>query len=169
MSKKAKLITALLALILFLDQGTKWVVDRTIPLNTTIPVISGFFDLTHIRNTGVAFGILAGRRAAWRSSLLIAFSLIAMAFIALLLWRVSETERMLISSVTLILGGALGNLTDRLLHGEVIDFLDFYWSSLHWPAFNVADSSITIGVFLTLFRLLRLGDNDPFHPKTTQS
>ncbi len=162
MSHKIKLIGLILTLILVLDQGTKFIVDRTIPLHHSIPVIENLFNLTHIRNTGAAFGILAGKRGWVRSSFLLFFSLLAMGFIIVLLRRLPEKENTLTLALSFILGGAMGNLIDRLLYGEVIDFLDFYWSGYHWPAFNAADSFITIGVILTLFRLIQSKDKDPF-------
>lgn len=162
MSRKIKLIGLTLTLILVLDQGTKIIVDRTIPLHHSIPVIDNLFNLTHIRNTGAAFGILAGRRGWVRSSFLLFFSLVAMVFIIVLLRRLPENEKTLTIALSFILGGAIGNLLDRLLYGEVIDFLDFYWSRYHWPAFNAADSFITVGVILTLFRLIQSKDKDPF-------
>ncbi len=162
MSHKIKLIGLTLTLILVLDQGTKIIVDRTIPLHHSIPVIDNLFNLTHIRNTGAAFGILAGRRGWVRSSFLLFFSLVAMVFIVVLLRRLPENEKTLTIALSFILGGAIGNLLDRLLYGEVIDFLDFYWSRYHWPAFNAADSFITVGVILTLFRLIQSKDKDPF-------
>ena len=85
-----------------------------------------------------------------------------MGFIIVLLRRLPEKEITLTLALSFILGGAMGNLIDRLLYGEVIDFLDFYWSRYHWPAFNAADSFITIGVLLTLFRLIQSKDHDPF-------
>ncbi|MCH6545099.1 MAG: lipoprotein signal peptidase [Deltaproteobacteria bacterium] len=162
MSHKIKLIGLTLTLILVLDQGTKIIVDRTIPLHHSIPVIDNLFNLTHIRNTGAAFGILAGRSGWVRSSFLLFFSLVAMGFIIVLLRRLPENEKTLTIALSFILGGAIGNLLDRLLYGEVIDFLDFYWSRYHWPAFNAADSFITVGVILTLFRLIQSKDKDPF-------
>ncbi|NIO10289.1 MAG: signal peptidase II [Deltaproteobacteria bacterium] len=162
MSRKIKLILITLVLILALDQGTKVLVDRTISLHHSIPVIENFFNLTHIRNTGAAFGILAGQRGWFRTLFLISFSLLAMGFIVVLLRRLPESERVLTLALSFILGGATGNLIDRLLYGEVIDFLDFYWSNYHWPAFNVADSFITVGVGLTLIRIIQSKDKDPF-------
>jgi len=149
-------------MIVLLDQGTKLIVDRSLPLNHSIPVIENLFNLTHIRNPGAAFGILADRKGILRKSFLILFSLAAIGFIIILLRRLTQGEKLLIISLTFILGGALGNLIDRIFYGEVIDFLDFYWSRYHWPAFNVADSFITVGVFLTVVRMIRSKGNDPF-------
>ena len=154
----------LLGAILLLDQGTKLIVDRTIPLHRSIPVVEGWFDLTHARNTGAAFGLLAGERRAVGSFILIAFSLAAVGFIIHLLRRLAETDTGLILSLTFILAGALGNLIDRVFYGEVIDFLDVYWNGYHWPAFNVADSFITVGAVLCLWFLTRTKGRDPFAP-----
>jgi signal peptidase II len=148
--------------ILVLDQLTKWVVDRTMPLHHSIPVIDGFFNLTYIRNTGAAFGIFAGSAAAFRLPFLLVFSLLAIGFIIMMVRRLPDGEKGLITALALILGGALGNLIDRALYGEVIDFLDFYWKSYHWPAFNVADSCITIGVAITIFYMIKAKGADPF-------
>ncbi|MCY4488085.1 MAG: signal peptidase II [Deltaproteobacteria bacterium] len=163
--KRARVIL-LLAAILLLDQGTKLIVDRTIPLYRSIPVIEGWFDLTHARNTGAAFGLLAGERRAVGSFILIVFSLAAVGFIIHLLRRLVETDTGLILSLTFILAGALGNLIDRVFYGEVIDFLDVYWNGYHWPAFNVADSFITVGAVLCLWFLMRTKGRDPFAPRS---
>ncbi len=162
--RKRARIVVLLAAILLLDQGTKLLVDHTIPLHHSIPVIEGWVDLTHVRNTGAAFGLLAGQRRALASYALIAFSLVAVVFVIHLLRRLAETDTGLILSLTFILAGALGNLADRLFYGEVIDFVDVYWNAYHWPAFNVADSFITVGAVLCLYGLMRTQGRDPFSP-----
>lgn len=147
--------------ILLLDQVAKWLAARYLPLNLPVPVIEGFFNLTYVRNKGAAFGILAGSSAWLRRPLLILFSVAAIAFIVRLLVYLPRSERLLATALTIILGGAVGNLIDRIVYGEVIDFLDFYWSVYHWPAFNVADACITVGVLLTLGRL-SAAKRDPF-------
>ena len=157
----------LLVSIVLLDQGTKILVDQALPLHSSIPVIEGFFDLTHIRNTGAAFGFFAGRRGALASYALLLFSLVAIGFIVSLLRRLDRGETGLLVSLTFILAGAFGNLIDRLWYGEVVDFLDFYWRGYHWPAFNVADSFISIGVVLTLVLLLSRRGEDPFSRKAS--
>ena len=151
-------------MILLFDQGTKLLVDHTIPLHHSVSVIDGLVDLTHVRNTGAAFGLLAGHRRALGSYILIVFSLIAIVFVIHLLRRLSDADTGLILSLTFILAGALGNLVDRLFYGEVIDFLDVYWNGYHWPAFNVADSFITVGAVLCLWFLMRTKGRDPFSP-----
>ena len=151
-------------MILLFDQGTKLLVDHTIPLHHSVSVIDGLVDLTHVRNTGAAFGLLAGHRRALGSYILIVFSLIAIVFVIHLLRRLSDADTGLVLSLTFILAGALGNLVDRLFYGEVIDFLDVYWNGYHWPAFNVADSFITVGAVLCLWFLMRTKGRDPFSP-----
>ena len=162
MSPKAKLVFNLLIAIVLLDQVTKIVVDQTLPLEQAVPVIENFFSLTYIRNTGAAFGILAESDEFFRRTFLIAFSLAAIGFIVIMLQRLPQNEKALITALGFILSGAVGNLIDRVIHGEVIDFLDFYWSGYHWPAFNFADSFITIGVVVILFRLATAKGQDPF-------
>jgi signal peptidase II len=152
-------------IILVLDQLTKMIVDRTMSLHQSIPIIDGLFSLTYVRNTGAAFGLFAGTHEAFRLPFLILVSVLALGFVVVMLKRLRDEETGLITALSLIIGGAIGNLIDRILYGEVIDFLDFYWSHYHWPAFNVADSCITIGVLITLYYLIRAKGEDPFAAK----
>jgi signal peptidase II len=140
--------------ILLLDQWTKYVVVQKLTLYHRIEIIQGFFNLTHVRNTGGAFGIFGGERGGLGSVLFIIVSLIAIGCVFFLLVKIKENEEMLALPFSLILGGAIGNLIDRLQYGEVVDFLDFYLSTYHWPAFNVADSAICIGIGLLALELL---------------
>jgi signal peptidase II len=151
--------------ILVLDQLTKMIVDRTMSLHQSIPIIDGFFSLTYVRNTGAAFGIFSGSHEAFRLPFLILVSVLALGFVVVMLKRLRDEETGLITALSLIIGGAIGNLVDRVLYGEVIDFLDFYWSNYHWPAFNVADSCITVGVLITLYYLIKAKGEDPFAAK----
>ena len=162
MSAKIKLVGGWLTFILVVDQLTKFVVDQSIPLHHSIPVIDNLFSLTYIRNTGAAFGFLAGSAAAFRLPFLIVFSLVAIGFVVAMLRRLPDQETGLITALAFILGGAIGNLIDRLAYGEVIDFLDFYWGRYHWPAFNVADSFISVGVCIAVFYLVKAKGGDPF-------
>lgn len=162
MSRKWKILTVWLVVILILDQLTKHAIDRWMSLHHSIPIIDGLFNLTYVRNTGAAFGIFAGSHEAFRLPFLILVSVVAIGFVCVMLKRLRETETGLITALSFILGGALGNLIDRVVFGEVIDFLDFYWSRYHWPAFNVADSFITVGVTITLFYLIKYKNEDPF-------
>jgi signal peptidase II len=162
LSAKTKLVLIWLAIILISDQLTKFIVDQSMPLHHSIPVIDDLFSLTYIRNTGAAFGIFAGSAAAFRLPFLIVFSLVAIGFVIVMLRRLPERETGLITALAFILGGAVGNLIDRVFYGEVIDFLDFYWGRYHWPAFNVADSFISVGVCITVFYLTKAKGEDPF-------
>lgn len=136
------------------DQITKRLVARGIPQGGQITIIPGFFNLVHTNNRGVAFGILADAHSTGVVWLLIAFSLAVMGLVAWLL--TSDRIPGLSGQVgaALILGGAAGNVLDRLIRHSVVDFLDFYVSTYHWPAFNLADSAIVIGGGLIVFSLL---------------
>ncbi|GAB4301072.1 MAG: signal peptidase II [Desulfuromonadia bacterium] len=152
MSKRT-LILSIVVVGIILDQGTKLLVHRTIPLYQSIPVIDGFFSLTHVRNRGAAFSILS--QTPWRLPFFLAVTLVAMVTVGVMLRRVDSTRTLEITGLSLILSGALGNLIDRLRLGEVIDFLDIFWRGHHWPAFNVADSAICIGVGILIYDTLR--------------
>jgi signal peptidase II len=154
MKRKYWVLLICLVLIISLDQYTKHEVEQRIRVYQTIEVIDGFFNLTHLRNTGGAFGILAGHKDGIGSLLFITVSLLAVGVILYLLHKAKEHERTLSLSLSLVLSGAIGNLIDRIRYGEVVDFLDFYLFSYHWPAFNIADSAITIGIGLMAFELL---------------
>ena len=145
----------LIALAVFAaDQVTKAVVDRTIPLQEVRTIVPGLFRLTHVNNRGAAFGIFADSPGEGKIAVLIFLSVVALVVLVTLLWRNQPSARRMGLGLTLILGGAVGNLFDRLVHGSVVDFLDFYWSGYHWPAFNVADSAIVIGAVLLLVDMM---------------
>ena len=137
---------AIAAVVVVLDQLTKMLVIAKLPLYHTIPVIPGFFNLTHIRNPGGAFGFMAGGSQGLRNLLFIGVSIVAMGLLIAFYRSTPRTHRWLASALAMIFGGAVGNLIDRLRFGEVVDFLDVYVGAYHWPAFNVADSAITIGI-----------------------
>lgn len=162
MSRKWKIVGVWVAAIVICDQITKAIVDRTMSLYDSIQIIDGLFNLTYVRNTGAAFGIFAGSHEVFRRPFLIGVSIVAIGFILAMLRRLREDATGLAVALAFILGGAIGNLIDRIVYGEVIDFLDVYWSTYHWPAFNIADSFITIGVTITLFYLVRAKGDDPF-------
>jgi signal peptidase II len=140
--------------VILLDQISKYIVLRTIALHESIPVISGFFSLVHTRNRGMAFGLMNRPGSDFSFYFLVAATIAAV--ILLLFWftKLKDEERRLIFGISLILGGAIGNLIDRLRLREVIDFLDFYIGTYHWPAFNLADSAITLGTFWVAINLL---------------
>jgi signal peptidase II len=164
LSAKWKRVYTWTVSIVIVDQVTKVIVDRTMPLYHSIPIIDGFFNLTYVRNTGAAFGIFAGAHEVFRLPFLIGVSVLAIGFILLMLKRLRADATGLITAFAFILGGAVGNLIDRIVYGEVIDFLDVYWSGYHWPAFNIADSFITIGVAITVFYVIKAKGEDPFAP-----
>jgi len=141
-------------LIVALDRATKWLVMKRFPLHDGMQIIPGFFRLSHEENRGAAFSLFADSPAHWRMVLLVAFSVLALIVVATLLWRNSHALASTGFGLALIMGGAIGNLWDRLLHGSVIDFLVFYIGHYQWPAFNVADSAIVIGACLLAFEIL---------------
>jgi len=132
--------------VVILDQATKLLVQRAFRLGESLPVLPGFFNLTYVLNPGAAFGLLAGAAAAFRGPFFIAVSVLAIAVICYYHARYARGRPLPTVGLALILGGALGNLIDRLRVGMVIDFLDFYLGAYHWPAFNVADGGVTVGV-----------------------
>ncbi len=140
--------------IILLDQFSKMIILQQVPLFHMIPVIPGFFNITHIHNPGGAFGFMAGQGPEVRTFLFQAMSILAAVFIAVFYYRTPSEYRWLSFGLLLILGGAIGNMIDRFRFGEVVDFLDFYIKGYHWPAFNVADSGITVGMVILVLHLL---------------
>ncbi len=138
------------ALILISDRMTKWLVLQKITLHDSIDVVPGIFRLTHVQNQGAAFGLFSESPSEWRVALLVMFSLAALAVVSALLWKNGNALNATAIALSLVFGGALGNLWDRVMSGRVIDFLDFYVGAHHWPAFNIADSAIVVGAFLLL-------------------
>jgi signal peptidase II len=153
MKRKYWILIIVCLLILFLDQWTKQAVQQSLSLYQKVEVIHGFFNLVHVRNTGGAFGIFGGEKGGVGSFFFLVVSVVAIGSIIFLLIRLKEDEKIVSLSLSFILSGAIGNLIDRLRHGEVVDFLDFYVSSYHWPAFNIADSAICAGIGLMALAL----------------
>ena len=153
MKRKYWILIIVCLLVLFLDQWTKLIIQRSLSLYQRIEVIHGFFNLVHVRNTGGAFGIFGGEGGGIGSLFFVVVSVVAIGSILILLTRLKEDEVIISLSLSFILSGAVGNLIDRLWHGEVVDFLDFYVSSYHWPAFNIADSAICVGIGLMILVL----------------
>ena len=154
MRKNAPYLVLILGLAV-LDQVTKAVIAGAVDLYRVIPVIPGFFNITRIHNSGAIFGILSGSGNLPVFILLTGASLFALSFVLRYFIKTPSTDRLTKVALALILAGALGNLTDRLLRGYVIDFLDFHVGPHHWPFFNVADSCITIGALLLIAVLFR--------------
>ncbi len=143
---------ALALTVIFLDQLTKVVVERMLDYGDVRPV-TGFFNLILTYNKGAAFSFLASA-SGWQDTFLTTVGLVASAFIVVLLARHGD-QRLFGCALALILGGALGNVIDRIVYGHVIDFLDVHWRNWHWPAFNLADSAIVGGAGLLIFDELR--------------
>jgi signal peptidase II len=141
-------------IVLLLDRIAKWAVASNIALHDSVVVIPGFFRLTHVQNTGAAFGLFAESSAQWKVGALVSFSVLALVVVTALLWRNGHALTTTTIGLSLILGGAMGNLWDRMVSGHVVDFLDFYVGSYHWPAFNVADSAIVIGAILLVSEIV---------------
>jgi signal peptidase II len=141
--------------VLALDQWSKWLVEVHLPQLGTTEVIPGVLNFTHIKNTGVAFGLFAAHGDAAQTAILSGVGLLALGVVLLYFWRTPREEVLLLTSLALVLGGAVGNLVDRLAAGGVTDFIDFYIGAWHWHTFNVADSAITIGLVLMAWDALR--------------
>ena len=141
-------------LVVIIDQITKILIYKNLPLYHSITIIPGFFNITHIHNPGGAFGFMAHQNSSLRNFFFILLASIAVCLIFYFYKSTYRTHPFLASGFALILGGAIGNLIDRIRFGKVVDFLDFYVHNYHWPAFNVADSAITVGVTIFIFHLL---------------
>ncbi len=141
-------------LVVTLDRWTKRLVATRIAMYRHIQIIPGFFRLTHTENTGAAFSLFADSPSHWKTALLIGFSVVAMTVVSWLLWKQSRALTLTGIALSLILGGATGNLWDRVASGRVVDFLLFYVKGYQWPVFNLADSAIVIGASLLVLEIL---------------
>jgi lipoprotein signal peptidase len=150
MYNRYAVIAVVTAVVTLIDQATKALVLLSIPLYTEIPVIKGLFSLVHVRNRGAAFGFLNRSDISWQFWLFLAATLIALVIVIYIARSSREDDYPYFLSLGLILGGAAGNLIDRIRFREVIDFLDFYYGTHHWPAFNVADIAICTGAVLAM-------------------
>lgn len=146
-------------LVVILDRWSKRLVATNIQMYTHIQVIPGFFRITHTENTGAAFSLFAESPSHWKTAGLITFSMIAMIVVSILLWRQTRALTLTGLAFSLILGGALGNLWDRVASGRVVDFLLFYVKQYQWPVFNLADSAIVVGASLLVLEIIFV------HPK----
>ncbi len=149
------LVAGIAAVVMILDQLTKWVVMHKVSTQETITVIDGFFNIIHIYNRGAAFGFLNRPDIEWQFWLFLVATCVATAAIYYMV-RTAEYCAVLFVGLGLVLGGALGNLVDRVRFRAVVDFLDFYVGSWHWPAFNVADIAICLGAILTIISMYML-------------
>jgi signal peptidase II len=151
----ARTVYLLIALIVvLLDRWTKYIVARRIALYGHIQVIPNFFRITHTENTGAAFSLFADSSAPWKTGMLIAFSVVALVVVSVLLWKNNHAHVLTGVALSLILGGAIGNLWDRVVSGRVVDFLLFYIGRYQWPVFNLADSAIVVGAALLVLEII---------------
>ena len=162
---KYPFVLSVAAVALLLDQLTKWYIRHTISLYESIAVFDPIFHITHVRNSGGAFGLLAGTSQALRLPFFLAVSAVAVGVLLFFVRRVEPGQHFLLFALGAILGGALGNLVDRMVSGEVTDFLDFHWHGWYWPAFNVADSCITVGMLILLAHSLLVHDEAGARPR----
>ena len=144
-------------LILLLDQATKAIVRSTLPLHTSVTVIPGFLDFTHVRNTGAAFGILNAADFPFKTAVIALIATLALVGVGMYAASLAHHQIVARIGLALILGGAAGNLIDRIAVGSVVDFVDVYWRSYHFWAFNVADSAITVGVAIMMLDMFGVG------------
>jgi signal peptidase II len=145
--KPRYILFAAIAIVgILIDQLTKVAVDRSMQLFDSITIIENFFHLTYVRNKGAAFSFLSN--ASWRLPFFVIISIVAALVILVAFRKLRDDQKLAHISLAMIFSGAVGNLIDRIRLGEVIDFLDAHWYRHHWPAFNVADSLICVGVFL---------------------
>jgi len=145
----------LIALVIFtFDQVTKAIIESNIPLHDSRTVIPGFLQITHVKNRGAAFGIFADSPSDGKLMMLVVLSIVALGVVMTLLWRNQPHARRMGLGLALILGGAVGNLFDRLVHGSVVDFVYFHLGRYYWPAFNVADTAIVTGAALLVLDMM---------------
>ena len=150
--------------VLAVDQLTKQVVRHLLPLHDTLKIVPGFLDFTHVQNTGAAFGLLNAADFPYKPAVMIGIAAIALVAIAAYGAQLGFHERLARFGLSLILGGAFGNLIDRAVVGYVVDFVDVYWGDAHFWAFNVADAAISIGAVLVLLDMIGLGRHHASHP-----
>jgi signal peptidase II len=150
--------------VLAVDQLTKQVVRQLLPLHDSVKIIPGLLDFTHVQNTGAAFGLLNAADFPYKPAVMIGIAAIALVAIAAYGAQLGFHERLARFGLSLILGGAFGNLIDRAVVGYVVDFVDVYWGDAHFWAFNVADAAISIGAVLVLLDMIGLGRHHASHP-----
>lgn len=151
------LLIVIVALVFAADQKTKTMVERRIPARAVVPVIPGLFNLINTQNSGAVFGVFNDSSAWWKTPLLIGVSITLLVVVVALVLKTPKLHWTTDVGLALVLGGALSNLYDRIRAGKVEDFLDFYFRSYHWAAFNVADSAIVVGTALIILQVLFAG------------
>lgn len=147
-------ITAIAVVVFLGDQVTKAMVESSIPEHSVIPVLPPIFNLTHVKNAGAAFGLFSDSPAPWKTAMLVVVSAALLLTVVAIVWRNPRLQWEAGVGLALILGGALSNLVDRIRVGRVVDFLDVYFHSYHWPAFNLADSAIVVGAGFLILQVI---------------
>jgi signal peptidase II len=155
---KYVILTVVTLVLLAVDQWTKHLVHEGFKWGESRPVIDHLFSLTYVRNTGAAFGLFHRAPAWFREPFFIVVPVVALFIIAFVLYRLDSRQKLTVWALSLIVGGAAGNLIDRMRFGFVVDFLDFYWKDYHWPAFNVADAAIVVGVAFMFLQSFKQGN-----------
>ncbi len=163
MKRKYHILTIVVGGIIITDQFTKYLIHQTFDLHQSYVIINGFFNLTYIQNPGAAFGIFADAGIVFRTVFLTGVGFLAIFFLGYYFQKSPESAWKTHLSFALILGGAFGNLIDRIRLGTVVDFLDFYLGRFHWPAFNVADSAISVGLTLLIILFLTNSKGEEGH------
>ena len=143
-------VGAVAGLAIVLDQLSKWGIRAKVGLYESLPVIDGLFSITHVRNTGGAFSIFAGAHESWRVPFFVVVAVVAIAVLLHFVRRVAPGQWVVLAALGAVLGGAIGNMIDRVRFGQVTDFFDAHWRGYHWPTFNVADSFITVGMLVLI-------------------
>lgn len=143
--------------VVVLDQVTKAAVRAMLPLHSKVTIVPGFMDFTHVRNTGAAFGVLSATDFPFKTVVIAAIATMALVGVSFYAASLAPHQRVARAGLALIIGGAAGNLVDRVVAGSVIDFVDVYWRTYHFWAFNVADSAISVGVGLMILDILGVG------------
>ncbi len=155
LSVKWKILAFIVPVFIVIDQWTKVLVIEHFYVGKSVPILDGFFHLTYVRNKGAAFGFLADAHSAFRIPFFVVVPLVALGVIGYLFRALKGEDRLMATALSLVLSGAIGNLIDRIRLGYVVDFLDFFWGVYHYPAFNVADSAICVGVGLMMWDLFK--------------
>jgi signal peptidase II len=158
---KYAVVLSLAGVAVLVDQISKWYIRQRFALYESLSVIDSCFQITYTRNAGGAFGLLNQGAHAWRLPFFLLASCVAIVVLLIFVRRVQRGQWWPLVALGSILGGALGNMIDRMVSGEVTDFLDVYWRDYHWPTFNVADSCITVGMVILLVYSLSVGDETP--------
>ena len=161
MLKRYLSVALIAAAVIVLDQASKLWIDAALTRYERIEVVPQFLNIVHVRNPGVAFGLLQNIPETFRAALLISTTVLALGLLVFLLAQSHPSQRLERWSLALILGGAVGNLIDRVRLGDVVDFIDVYWGHYHWPAFNVADMAIVTGVILLAYFMLTYKEPQP--------